>query len=1054
MYDKVSTNLNFVEREKATEQFWKDNAIFEKSIKMRENAPSYTFYDGPPTANGKPHIGHVLTRVIKDMIPRYKTMKGYMVPRKAGWDTHGLPVELEVEKLLGLDGKEQIEQYGLEPFIGKCKESVWKYKGMWEDFSSTVGFWADMDDPYVTYHNNFIESEWWALKQIWDKNLLYKGFKIVPYCPRCGTPLSSHEVAQGYKTVKERSAIARFKVKGEDAHFLVWTTTPWTLPSNVALCVNPEETYCKVNAVDGYTYYIVKALADKVLSPLSNEGEKAYEIIEEFKGKDLEYKEYEPLFDFCEAVCKKQNKKAHYVTCDSYVTTEDGTGIVHIAPAFGEDDSKVGRKYDLPFVQFVNGKGELTENTPYAGLFVKKADPIILKDLEEQGKLFDAPKFEHDYPFCWRCDTPLIYYARESWFIKMSEVRDNLIKNNNTINWIPESIGKGRFGAWIENVQDWGISRNRYWGTPLNIWECECGHKHSIGSIEELKSMSDNCPDEIELHRPFIDKVTIKCEKCGGQMHRVPEVIDCWFDSGAMPFAQHHYPFENKDLFEQQFPADFISEAVDQTRGWFYSLLAISTLIFDKAPYKNVIVLGHVQDENGQKMSKSKGNAVDPFDALETYGADAIRWYFYTNSAPWLPNRFHGKAVIEGQRKFMGTLWNTYAFYVLYANIDKFDPTKYSLKDAKLSIMDKWLLSRMNTMIKAVDNYLENYKIPEACKALEAFVDDMSNWYVRRGRERYWVQGMTDDKIAAYLTLYTALVTTAKVSAPMIPFMAEDIYRNLVCNVDKSAPESIHLCDFPVADENAIDKELEMDMKVLLDIVVLGRAARNNSSLKNRQPLSTMYVNHKSERKLSDFYLEIIEDELNIKNVKFVSNMSEFMSYSFKPQLKTVGPKYGKYLGAIRTWLSELDGNEAMNELTQNGVLKLVANDGTKICLAEEDLLIETKQKENYCSLSSSYDNLSVALDTNLTDELVEEGFVNEIISKIQTMRKDSGFDVTDHIKVCVKGNDNISAYIKANEEKIAKVVLGDVFGYDCFAEHSREWDINGEKVTISVEKI
>ena len=1054
MYDKVSTNLNFVEREKATEKFWKDNAIFEKSIKMRENAPSYTFYDGPPTANGKPHIGHVLTRVIKDMIPRYKTMKGYMVPRKAGWDTHGLPVELEVEKLLGLDGKEQIEQYGLDPFIAKCKESVWKYKGMWENFSSTVGFWADMDNPYVTYHNDFIESEWWALKQIWNKNLLYKGFKIVPYCPRCGTPLSSHEVAQGYKTVKERSAIVRFKVKGEDAHFLVWTTTPWTLPSNVALCVNPDETYCKVKAADGYNYYIVKALADKVLSSLADEGEKAYEIISEFKGKDLEFKEYEPLFDFCEEFCKKQNKKSHYVTCDNYVTTEDGTGIVHIAPAFGEDDSKVGKKYDLPFVKFVNGKGELTENTPYAGMFVKKADPIILKDLEEQGKLFDAPKFEHDYPFCWRCDTPLIYYARESWFIKMSDVRDNLIKNNNTINWIPESIGKGRFGAWIENVQDWGISRNRYWGTPLNIWECECGHKHSIGSIEELKSMSDNCPDDIELHRPFIDKVTIKCEKCGGEMHRVSEVIDCWFDSGAMPFAQHHYPFENKDLFEKQFPADFISEAVDQTRGWFYSLLAISTLIFDKAPYKNVIVLGHVQDENGQKMSKSKGNAVDPFEALETYGADAIRWYFYTNSAPWLPNRFHGKAVIEGQRKFMGTLWNTYAFYVLYANIDNFDPTKYSLKDAKLSIMDKWLLSRMNTMIKAVDNCLENYKIPEACKALESFVDDMSNWYVRRGRERYWVQGMTDDKIAAYLTLYTALVTTAKVSAPMIPFMAEDIYRNLVCNIDKNAPESIHLCDFPIADESAIDKDLEMDMKVLLDIVVLGRAARNNSSLKNRQPLSTMYVNCKTERKLSDFYLEIIEDELNIKNVKFVSNMSEFMSYSFKPQLKTVGPKYGKYLGAIRTWLSELDGNEAMNELTENKVLKFTTSDGTEITLGEDDLLIETKQKKNYCSLSSSYDHLSVALDTTLTDELIEEGYVNEIVSKIQTMRKDSGFDVTDHIKVCVCGNDKIENYIKSNEQSIAKVVLGDVFCYNATAEHSKQWDINGEKVTLSVEKI
>ena len=1049
MYDKVSTNLNFVEREKATEQFWKDNAIFEKSIKMRENAPSYTFYDGPPTANGKPHIGHVLTRVIKDMIPRYRTMKGYMVPRKAGWDTHGLPVELEVEKLLGLDGKEQIEQYGLDPFIGKCKESVWKYKGMWEDFSSTVGFWADMDKPYVTYHNDFIESEWWALKQIWDKGLLYKGFKIVPYCPRCGTPLSSHEVAQGYKTVKERSAVVRFKKADEDAYFLAWTTTPWTLPSNVALCVNPNETYCRVKAADGKVYYMAEALLDKVLSPLAKEGEKAYEITDKYTGKQLEYAEYEPLFACAGEAAKKQGKKAHFITCDTYVTMADGTGIVHIAPAFGEDDSKVGRIYDLPFVQFVNGKGEMTDATPYGGMFVKKADPFILKDLEADGKLFDAPKFEHDYPFCWRCDTPLIYYARESWFIKMSAVRDNLIKNNNTINWIPESIGKGRFGAWIENVQDWGISRNRYWGTPLNIWECECGHKHSIGSIEELKAMSDNCPDNIELHRPYVDAVTIKCEKCGGQMHRVPEVIDCWFDSGAMPFAQHHYPFENKDLFDAQFPADFISEAVDQTRGWFYSLLAISTLIFDKAPYKNVIVLGHVQDENGQKMSKSKGNAVDPFEALETYGADAIRWYFYTNSAPWLPNRFHGKAVIEGQRKFMGTLWNTYAFYVLYANIDKFNPANYKLEDAKLTVMDKWLLSRMNSTVKAVDSYLEGYKIPEACKALESFVDDMSNWYVRRGRERYWAQDMTDDKISAYLTLYTALVTTAKASAPMIPFMAEDIYRNLVCNIDKSAPESVHLCDFPVYDESAIDTKLEDDMKEVLDIVVMGRAARNNASLKNRQPLATMYVKAASE--LSEVYLEIIRDELNIKNVEFVSDMSAFSSYSFKPQLKTVGPKYGKFLGKIRTILTELDGNKAKNELDTNGAIRFDV-DGNEIVLAEEDLLIEIKQKENYCSLSDKY--TTVALDTTLTKELIEEGYVNEIISKLQTMRKDSGFNVTDHIKVSVTLNDTIVDYVKTNEDKIAKVALCDEFDYSVNAKHNKEWDINGEKVVLGVEVI
>ena len=1050
MYNKVSTNLNFVEREKATEQFWKDNQIFEKSIKIRENAPSYTFYDGPPTANGKPHIGHVLTRVIKDMIPRYRTMKGYMVPRKAGWDTHGLPVELEVEKLLGLDGKEQIEEYGLEPFIDKCKESVWKYKGMWEDFSSTVGFWADMDHPYVTYSNNFIESEWWALKQIWDKGLLYKGFKIVPYCPRCGTPLSSHEVAQGYKTVKEKSAVVRFKIIGEDAYFLAWTTTPWTLPSNVALCVNPEEAYCKVKAIDGYTYYMAKALLDKVLGALvKEEGEKAYEILEEYKGKELEYKEYEPLFACAGASAKKQNKKAHFVTCDSYVTMEDGTGIVHIAPAFGEDDSRIGRNYDLPFVQFVNGKGEMTEDTDYAGVFCKKADPMILSDLSKEGKLFDAPKFEHDYPFCWRCDSPLIYYARESWFIKMSAVRDNLIKNNNTINWIPESIGKGRFGSWIANVQDWGLSRNRYWGTPLNIWECECGHKHSIGSIEELKSMSDNCPDDVELHRPFVDNVTIKCEKCGGQMKRVPEVIDCWFDSGAMPFAQHHYPFENKDLFDAQFPADFISEAVDQTRGWFYSLLAISTLIFDKAPYKNVIVLGHVQDENGQKMSKSKGNAVDPFDALQTYGADAIRWYFYTNSAPWLPNRFHGKAVIEGQRKFMGTLWNTYAFYVLYANIDKFDPSKYNLKDCKLSVMDKWLLSRMNTMVKDVDSCLESYKIPEAAKALDSFVDELSNWYVRRGRERYWAQTMTDDKISAYMTLYTALVTVAKASAPMIPFMAEDIYRNLVCNIYKDAPESVHLCEFPVVDESAIDTELEENMEELLDIVVMGRAARNGASMKNRQPLSTMYVQAKKE--LPAYCVEIIEDELNIKNVKFVSDMSEFSSYSFKPQLKTVGPKYGKFLGAIRTLLAEVDGNKAKNELDETGAIKFDV-DGNEIVLTEEDLLIDIKQKEGYYSLSDKY--TTVAIDTTLTVELIEEGFVNEVISKLQTMRKDSDFDVTDHIKVYVNNNDKIAEVVKNNEAEIAKIVLGDEFVYAQDGANAKSWDINGEKVNLSVEKL
>ncbi|MBQ3816989.1 MAG: isoleucine--tRNA ligase [Clostridia bacterium] len=1047
MYKKVDAGLNFVEREKQIEKFWKENGIFEKSEEKK--GESYVFYDGPPTANGKPHIGHVLTRVIKDMIPRYRTMKGCMVPRKAGWDTHGLPVELEVEKLLGLDGKEQIEEYGLEPFIEHCKESVWKYKGMWEDFSKTVGFWADMDNPYVTYHNDFIESEWWALKQIYDKGLLYKGFKIVPYCPRCGTPLSSHEVAQGYKSVKERSAVVRFKVKGEDAYFLAWTTTPWTLPSNVALCVNPNETYCKVNAADGYTYYMAEALLDKVLGKLATEEKAAYEIKETFKGSELEYKEYEPLFDYVKPVCEKQNKKGHYITCDGYVTMTDGTGIVHTAPAFGEDDARVGRKYDLPFVQFVDGHGNLTSETPYAGIFVKKADPLVLTDLEKKGLLFDAPKFEHDYPHCWRCDTPLIYYARESWFIKMTAVKDDLIANNNTINWIPESIGKGRFGDWLENVQDWGISRNRYWGTPLNIWQCECGHMHSVGSIAELKEMSENCPDDIELHRPYIDAVTIKCPKCGKQMHRVPEVIDCWFDSGSMPFAQHHYPFENKELFESQFPADFISEAVDQTRGWFYSLLAISTLIFNKAPYKNVIVLGHVQDENGQKMSKSKGNAVDPFDALETYGADAIRWYFYTNSAPWLPNRFHGKAVTEGQRKFMGTLWNTYAFYVLYANIDEFDPTKYSLSDCKLNVMDRWLLSKLNSMIKAVDENLENYRIPEAARVLQDFVDEMSNWYVRRGRERYWVQGMTEDKIAAYMTLYTALVKTAKAAAPMIPFMAENIYQNLVRSVDKNAPVSIHLCSFPKFNEERIDLKLEEDMEEVLKIVVLGRAARNGSAIKNRQPLSVMYV--KAEHTLNNFYTDIIRDELNIKQVSFTDEVDNFVTYQFKPQLKTVGPKYGKQLGEIRNALSTLDGSAAKKALDDNGVIKLNLPSGD-IELTAEDLLIEAKQRDDFYTLSDR--GVTVALSTALTPELIEEGYVRELVSKIQTMRKEAGFNVTDHIKVTISGSDKVTDIAVSKKDSIVGDTLAKSLDNTAPVGYVKEWDINGDKVTIGVEKV
>ena len=1051
MYQKVDTNLNFVDREKKVEEFWKENHIFEKSMENRKEGETYTFYDGPPTANGKPHIGHVLTRVIKDMIPRYRTMKGYMVPRKAGWDTHGLPVELEVEKKLGLDGKEQIEEYGMEPFIKQCKESVWKYKGMWEDFSSTVGFWADMEHPYVTYYDDYIESEWWALKEIWNKKLLYKGFKIVPYCPRCGTPLSAQEVSQGYKTVKERSAVVRFKVIGEDAYFLAWTTTPWTLPSNVALCVNPDETYCKVKAADGYTYYMAEALLDKVLGKLAKEeGEKAYEVLETCKGTDLEYKEYEPLFACAGEAAAKQKKKAHFVTCDTYVTMSDGTGIVHIAPAFGEDDSRIGRNYDLPFVQFVDGRGNLTKETPYAGIFVKKADPMVLTDLDKEGKLFDAPKFEHEYPHCWRCDTPLIYYARESWFIKMTAVKDDLIRNNNTINWIPESIGKGRFGDWLENVQDWGISRNRYWGTPLNIWQCECGHMHSIGSRQELFEMSgDEKAKTVELHRPYIDEITLKCPECGKEMHRVPEVIDCWFDSGAMPFAQHHYPFENKELFEQQFPANFISEAVDQTRGWFYSLLAESTLLFNKAPYKNVIVLGHVQDENGQKMSKSKGNAVDPFDALNKYGADAIRWDFYINSAPWLPNRFHGKAVVEGQRKFMSTLWNTYAFFVLYANIDNFDPTKYNLEYDQLPVMDKWLLSRLNTTVQTVDNDLANYKIPEAARALQEFVDEMSNWYVRRSRERFWAKGMEQDKINAYMTLYHALVTIAKTAAPMIPFMTEDMYQNLVRSVDKDAPESIHLCDFPTVNEAWIDKDLEADMKELLEIVVLGRACRNTANIKNRQPIGIMYV--KAEKKMDKFYTDIIADELNVKEVKFADDVESFISYSFKPQLRTVGPKYGKLLGGIKQALTNINGTAAMNELRTNGVLKLDIN-GNDVELTEEDLLIETAQTEGYVSESDG--ETSVVLDTNLTPELIEEGFVREIISKIQTMRKEAGFEVMDKIVVYAHGNDKIQDVMKAHEDEIKSEVLADEMVLGETDGYVKEWNINKEAVTMGVKKL
>ena len=1035
MYKKVSTNLNFVEREKEIEKFWEENKIFEKSLELRKGDKTYTFYDGPPTANGKPHIGHVLTRVIKDMIPRYRTMKGYDVPRKAGWDTHGLPVELEVEKLLGINGKEQIETYGLEPFIKECKQSVWKYKGMWEDFSKTVGFWADMENPYVTYDNNFIESEWWALKQIWDKGLLYKGFKIVPYCPRCGTPLSSHEVAQGYKDVKERSAIVRFKVKNEDAYILAWTTTPWTLPSNVALCVNPNEAYVKVKHGE-YTYYMAEALVEAVLK-------EDFEILERYTGKDLEYKEYEPLFDFV-----NPNKKCWYVTCDTYVTLTDGTGVVHIAPAFGEDDANVGRNYDLPFVQLVDAKGEMTKETPWAGTFCKKADNPILVDLEERGLLFDAPKYEHSYPHCWRCDTPLIYYARESWFIKMTAVKEDLIKNNNKINWIPKSIGKGRFGDWLENVQDWGISRDRYWGTPLNVWECECGHRHAIGSIQELKEMSPNCPENIELHRPYIDEVTITCPHCRKQMRRVKEVIDCWFDSGSMPFAQHHYPFENQDLFKQQFPADFISEAVDQTRGWFYSLLAVSTLIFNEAPYKNVIVLGHVQDENGQKMSKSKGNAVDPFEALATYGADAIRWYFYINSAPWLPNRFHGKAVLEGQRKFMSTLWNTYAFYVLYAEIDKFDPTKYTLDKSKLTVMDKWLLSKLNTVVKEVDENLADYKLLEAARCMQDFVDELSNWYVRRSRERFWVQEMTEDKITAYMTLYTTLLTMAKLAAPMIPFMTEEIYQNIVRQVNPDAPESIHLCDYPVVDETVIDKELEDNMEEVLQIVTLGRACRNAANIKNRQPLANIYV--QAENKLNELYQNIVKEELNIKNIEFTEDSAQFTSYKFKPQLKTLGQRFGKKVNEIRTLLADIDGKQAKKDLDTLGFVTLVLSDGEEAKLAEADLLIETVQSEGYVPLTDR--GITVVLDTNLTPELLEEGFVREVVSKIQAMRKEADFNITDHIQLFVAENDKIKEIVSRNAEAIKYDTLTDEVVFDTVDGFVQDVNINGEKVKFGIK--
>ena len=1039
MYEKVDTNLDFAAREKAVADFWRENHIAQRAVDQREGCDTFTFYDGPPTANGRPHIGHVLTRVIKDMLPRYQSMKGRKVLRKAGWDTHGLPVELEVEKAIGINGKEQIEEYGIEPFIKKCRESVWKYKGMWEQFSDVVGFWADMEHPYITYENDFIESEWWALKEIWKKGLLYQGHKIVPYCPRCGTPLSSHEVAQGYKDVTERSAIVKFKAADEDAYFLAWTTTPWTLPSNLGLCVNPNVTYVKLR-VYGKVYYLAEALVDSVFDGSWGEREE----LAKMKGSELEYRKYEPLYPFA---TQDVRDKAFFVICDDYVTTEDGTGIVHTAPAFGEDDNRVCRKYNMPFVQFVNEKGEMTEETDWPGVFVKDADPLILDDLEKSGKLFKAPEFTHSYPHCWRCDTPLIYYARASWFIRMTAVRDELVANNKTVNWIPPSIGEGRFGNWIEHVQDWGISRNRYWGTPLNIWKCSCGHEHAVGSIAELRELQPDCPADIELHRPYIDAITFPCPECGETMHRVPEVIDCWFDSGSMPFAQWHYPFENKEIFEKYFPADFISEAVDQTRGWFYSLIAISTLLFDKSPYRNVIVLGHVQDKDGQKMSKSKGNAVDPMDALGRHGADAIRWYFYENSAPWLPNRFHDDAVQEGARKFMGTLWNTYAFYVLYANIDEFDPTKYTLDYDQLSVMDRWVLSRLNTMVRTVDDCLAHYRVTEAAKALQSFVEELSNWYVRRCRSRFWAKGMEQDKVNAYLTLYTALVTTVKAAAPMVPFITESIYRNLVCSVDKNAPISVHLADFPTANEAWIDPALEDNMEVVLEVVTLGRAARNAANIKNRQPVGQMYV--KAAHELPDFFVKIIEDELNIKEVIFRDDMSDFLAYHVKPNFHVLGPKVGKQMGAVKKALEASDGAAVKDALAGDGSYTLHLPDGD-VTVTAEDVEVTVSQRDGYnCQ---SYGGVTVALSTTLTEALIEEGFVREIISKVQTMRKECGLEVTDHIALDLSGNPRLVEIARRNEAFIREITLADSLSCDAPMGTSKEWNINGEKLTLSIK--
>ncbi len=1036
MYKKVSTNLDAVEREKEIIDFWKKNKIFEKSIKEREGHPTFMFYDGPPTANGKPHIGHIETRVFKDVFPRFWTMKGYEVPRKAGWDTHGLPVELEVEKMLGINGKPQIEEYGVEPFIKKCKESVWKYKHEWELMSDRVGFWADMENPYVTYHNDYIESEWWALKTINEKGLLYKGHKIVPYCPRCGTSLSSHEVAQGYKDVKETSCIAKFKVKNEEnTYILAWTTTPWTLPSNVALCVSPKDTYVMVEVEDGTRYILAEALVPSVIK-------EEYKVVRSNTGNDLYGTEYEPLYDFA-----KPTKKAYYVVADSYVTLTDGTGVVHIAPAFGEDDSRVGRDNDLPFVQLVNGEGKFTKETGnWAGTWVKDADKLVLSDLKERGLLFAALPYEHSYPFCWRCDTPLLYYAVDTWFIKMSALRDRLVANNNTVNWMPENIKEGRFGNFLENVIDWGLSRSRYWGTPLPVWECECGHYHVIGSIEELKKLGKDVPDDIELHKPYIDGITIKCEKCGKEMHRVPDVIDCWFDSGSMPFAQYHYPFENKELFEKRFPAQFISEAIDQTRGWFYTLMAISTLLFDRAPFENCLVLGHVQDKDGLKMSKHKGNVVDPWSVLDKQGADAVRWYFCASSSPWLPTRFYPEGISEYQRKFIGTFWNTYAFYVLYADIDNFNPLEYKLEYGKLSQMDKWALSKLNTLVKDVDSLMQEYKITESARLIQDFTDELSNWYVRRCRERFWANGMEQDKINAYMTLYTCLVTLAKVTAPFVPFMTEEIYQNLVRNLDKTAPESIHLCDYPVANEEYIDKKLEENMELVLEIVTLGRSCRNISNMKNRQVLAKAYVG--TTKELAKDYQDIIKEELNVKEIEFTEDAGRFVSYNVKPNLKTVGPKYGAILPTISQMLKGGDGTEFVHELREKGVLILEIGDA-KIELKEEDLLIETTKSEKY--ISAQEGDIVVVLDIELNDELIEEGFVRELISKIQNLRKDSGFEVQNHIEIYYSDNEKMAEIIERNKEQIADETLADKIEK---GEGETELDINGEKVKIKLVRL